>query len=135
MHGSGLDNSVFMHSGSVLVQLLPYKVEHRCTFASSARSVGVTYMEWQLQDESKTFLHWDLLEQADAEKLKRMTKRQIINAGQVQATSRETLMFWINQVRKQTIEIVEINSGYICKYLSSFLFINFVVLGYHCPIG
>ena len=29
--------------GSVMVQLLPYKVEHRCTFQGSAQSAGVVY--------------------------------------------------------------------------------------------
>eukprot|EP01041_Mallomonas_annulata_P000483 gene483-908_t len=50
IHGSALDNSVFLHPGSVLVQLLPYKVEHRVTFQSSAQQAGMVYMEWQLKD-------------------------------------------------------------------------------------
>ena len=50
IHGSALDNSVFLHKGSVMIQLLPYKVEHRVTFVSSAQSAGMVYMEWQLKD-------------------------------------------------------------------------------------
>jgi hypothetical protein len=99
IHGSALDNSVFLHQGSVMVQLLPYKVEHRCTFQSSAEQAGVHYMEWQLHDQSKAYFHWDLLEQANAEKLKHSSKESILRAGQIAADSRETLMFWINQVR------------------------------------
>ncbi|KAJ1432695.1 hypothetical protein B484DRAFT_24627 [Ochromonadaceae sp. CCMP2298] len=40
IHGSGLDNSVFLHKGAVLVQLLPYSVEHKCTFRASAERAG-----------------------------------------------------------------------------------------------
>ena len=46
MHGSGLDNAIFLHPGSVLVQLLPYKNDHRCTFPSTAEQAGVHYQEW-----------------------------------------------------------------------------------------
>ena len=51
IHGSALDNSVFLAKGSVMVQLLPYKVEHRVTFAASAVEAGMVYMEWQLKDK------------------------------------------------------------------------------------
>jgi capsular polysaccharide biosynthesis protein len=40
IHGSGLDNAVFLHKGAVLVQLLPYSVQHKCTFRSSAERAG-----------------------------------------------------------------------------------------------
>jgi len=43
MHGSGLDNAVFLHPGSVMVQLLPYKCDHRCTFPATAEQAGVHY--------------------------------------------------------------------------------------------
>eukprot|EP00607_Mallomonas_marina_P005301 CAMPEP_0182435360 /NCGR_PEP_ID=MMETSP1167-20130531/75301_1 /TAXON_ID=2988 /ORGANISM="Mallomonas Sp, Strain CCMP3275" /LENGTH=230 /DNA_ID=CAMNT_0024626341 /DNA_START=79 /DNA_END=768 /DNA_ORIENTATION=- len=97
IHGSALDNSVFLHKGSVMVQLLPYKVEHRVTFKSSAVAAGIRYMEWQLKDKTKAYFHWDLLDQADSNKLKRMSKDAILNAGQITADNRETVMFWINQ--------------------------------------
>jgi hypothetical protein len=35
VHGSALDNSVFLNKGSVMVQLLPYAVDHKITFESS----------------------------------------------------------------------------------------------------
>lgn len=35
--------SLFPHSGSVLVQLLPYSVNHKCSFQSTALAVGVRY--------------------------------------------------------------------------------------------
>jgi hypothetical protein len=98
IHGSALDNSVFLTRGSVMVQLLPYKVEHRVTFESSCTRAGMKYMEWQLKDQTKAYFHWDLLEQANTEKFQRQSKQQILAAGQVSADNRETTMFWINQV-------------------------------------
>ncbi len=47
---------------------------------------------------SKAYFHWDLLEQANAEKLKMRSKDQILEEGQIAADNRETVMFWINQV-------------------------------------
>lgn len=98
IHGSALDNSVFLHEGCVLVQLLPYSVEHRVTFESSATKAGVIYHEWQLKDTSKAVFHWDLMMQANGDKLKQFSKEDILKQGQSKADSRETLMFWINQV-------------------------------------
>jgi hypothetical protein len=71
MHGSGLDNVIFLHPGSVLLQLMPYKNDHRATFVSSTGKAGVVYKEWIATDRSKSFFHWDLLDQANGEKLKR----------------------------------------------------------------
>lgn len=97
IHGSALDNSVFLHPGSVMVQLLPYSVEHRVTFQSSAQSAGVIYQEWQLKDQSKAYFHWDLLAQANSQKLSSQSKEEILRQGQRGADNRETVMFWINQ--------------------------------------
>ena len=99
IHGSALDNAVFLHPGAVMVQLLPYKVEHRCTFRGTAEQAGVVYMEWQLKDASKAVFHWDLLAQANNNALDLMSKEQYLERGQAGADNRETLMFWINQVR------------------------------------
>lgn len=103
IHGSALDNSLFLHPGSSLVQLLPYSVEHRASFVSDAEQAGVHYLEWKLQDQSKAVFHWDLLEQANSMMMKRMTKEEILRAGQSRSNDRETLMFWINQVRASPI--------------------------------
>eukprot|EP01035_Chromulina_nebulosa_P022356 gene22356-28949_t len=80
-----------------MIQLLPYTVEHRVTFPGSANAAKVVYLEWQLKDRTKAVFHWDLLDQANSEKLKRYSKDEILSMGQSQADSRETLMFWINQ--------------------------------------
>jgi hypothetical protein len=71
MHGSGLDNVIFLHPGSVLLQLMPFKNEHRASFVSSAERARVVYKEWQATDSAKSFFHWDLFEQANKEKLER----------------------------------------------------------------
>lgn len=84
-------------TGSVLVQLLPYKVEHRVTFRATAVAAGVRYQEWQLQDPNLAVFHWDLLEQANAEVLRHISKEEYMSRGQKAADNRETLMFWINQ--------------------------------------
>jgi hypothetical protein len=71
MHGSGLDNVIFLHPGSVLLQLMPYKNEHRASFVTSTQRANVVYKEWQATDPSKSFFHWDLFAQANTEKLQR----------------------------------------------------------------
>lgn len=98
MHGSGLDNVIFLHPGSVLLQLMPYKNDHRASFVSSTERAGVIYKEWMATDRQKSYFHWDLFEQANKEKLERMGKDTILEGGGKMGDHRETLMFWINQV-------------------------------------
>lgn len=98
IHGSALDNSVFLHPESVIVQLLPFRVEHRVTFRATAEAAQVKYLEWQLQDQSLAVFHWDLLMQANQAVLAQMTQEEYLSRGQRGADNRETLMFWINQV-------------------------------------
>jgi hypothetical protein len=98
IHGSGLDNSVFLHPGSVLVQLFAYKLNHAITFPETARRAGVRYLDWHLEDVNKTIFHWDLFRDADAEKLARSNRQDLIAGGSAVAGSRELAMFWINQV-------------------------------------
>jgi hypothetical protein len=109
MHGSGLDNSVFLHPKSVLLQLLPYSVEFRASFESSASEAGVFYREWQLKDQTKTFFHWDLFEAANKEKLQGLGKEQLLKMGQRSADNRETIMFWINQVSQLLNPIISVD--------------------------
>jgi hypothetical protein len=52
-----------------------------------------------LQNSSKAVFHWDLLEQANKDKLALSSKEDVLKEGQRNADNRETLMFWINQVR------------------------------------
>lgn len=97
IHGSALDNVLFLHPGSVMIQLMPWKNTHTASFRENTRHSRVEYMEWSVPDQRHTFLHWDLFEQADKEKLERFGKKKILEGGQRRASSRETLMFWINQ--------------------------------------
>lgn len=111
IHGSGLDNVIFLHPGSVLLQLMPYKNEHRASFVTSTHRAKVVYKEWQATDPSLSSFHWDLYELANKEKLQRsspllpissflgrMGKNAILAGGSEMGDHRETLMFWINQV-------------------------------------
>lgn len=50
IHGSGLINSIFMHPGTALVQLMPFNVQSGASFfAGPAASTGVAYFEWCVQ--------------------------------------------------------------------------------------
>lgn len=73
MHGSGLDNVIFLHPGSVLLQLMPYSNHHRASFVESTKRAKVVYKEWSATDSSKSVFHWDLFEAANKEKLMRLT--------------------------------------------------------------
>lgn len=97
IHGSALDNSIFLHKGSVIVHLLPYKVEHRVSFPEIANQAGVVYLEWQSKNPSNSVFHWDLFRDNNKEKFETMSKEEILQQGQASADTRETTMFWINQ--------------------------------------
>jgi hypothetical protein len=98
MHGSGLDNSVFLRPKvTVLVQLMPYKNEFRASFIKSAQSAKVHYMEWQNHRRDGTVLHWDLFKDANTEAYNSLGKEGILRRGQAGFGNRETMMFWIQQ--------------------------------------
>lgn len=97
VHGSALDNVGFLSEGSVLVQLIPYKVKHRATFKGTAMKAHVKYMEWKATDQKLSVFHWDNLQESNPGKLEEYTRDEILEAGQDNASRRETLMFWINQ--------------------------------------
>lgn len=61
IHGSGLNNAILLPSDSVLVQLLPYKLNYKGSFQSVAQENGVHYIEWALEDASKSYFHWEFL--------------------------------------------------------------------------
>jgi capsular polysaccharide biosynthesis protein len=50
IHGSGLDNVVFLHPGSVMVQLMPFSNTHKALFVEHTLQAHVVYQEWTLQD-------------------------------------------------------------------------------------
>jgi len=93
IHGSGLNNAIFMHKGSVLVQLLPYKLNYKGAFQTNARRAGVEYVEWALQDASRSRFHWEFV-----------GKRELGHGGREAYLARgsptggaEVYTFWINQ--------------------------------------
>ena len=98
IHGSALDNSVFLHPNSVMIQLLAYKLDHTITFPDTARMAKVTYLDWHLNNASLSVFHWDLFKQANTEKFNSMTKERLLEIGSLGADDREINMFWINQV-------------------------------------
>jgi hypothetical protein len=61
-------------------------------------SFHLTHQEWTLKNTANAVFHWDLLDQANSDKLLSSSKEAILREGQSGADSRETLMFWINQV-------------------------------------
>ena len=72
IHGSGLDNVIFLHPQSVMLQLMPYSNQHRASFVDSTRRANVIYKEWNAKDREKSVFHWDLFEAANKEKLMRL---------------------------------------------------------------
>ena len=98
VHGSGLDNSVFMRADqTVLVQIMPFRNEFRASFANSASLSRVFYQEWAVKRESDTFMHWDLFKEMDSATYAQLGKQEIIKRGQKGFDNRMTTMFWINQ--------------------------------------
>eukprot|EP01031_Cornospumella_fuschlensis_P025247 gene25247-30489_t len=98
VHGSALDNAVFLPDRAVLVQLLPYKVRHRATFVKDTELANAVYMEWQATDPKLSVFHWDLLEEANPARYKDKPydKEEVLRLGDPMGGT-ETLMFWINQ--------------------------------------
>eukprot|EP01031_Cornospumella_fuschlensis_P025124 gene25124-30341_t len=98
VHGSALDNAVFLPDRAVLVQLLPYKVRHRATFVKDTELANAVYMEWQATDPKLSVFHWDLLEEANPAKYRDQPydKEEVLRLGDPMG-GMETLMFWINQ--------------------------------------
>jgi hypothetical protein len=98
IHGSGLDNSVFMRAEqTVLVQLMPYRNNFRASFPASTRISGVMYKEWHNNHENGTLMHWEFFKVANQEAYDRLGKEEIIRRGQEGFGNLETTMFWINQ--------------------------------------
>ena len=62
IHGSGLINSIFMHPGTALVQLMPYKVSSGSSFfAGPASGGGVSYFEWTNPKKENSVHHFHFL--------------------------------------------------------------------------
>jgi hypothetical protein len=93
MHGSGLINSIFMHPGTALVQLMPYKVASGGSFFQfPAEERGVHYFEWMNPNKDKSVFHWHFLGDDYA------TRRDdILSQGSGCCGQNIYFSFWINQ--------------------------------------
>lgn len=95
IHGSGLINSIFMHSGAALLQLMPYKVQSGASFfAGPAESHGVAYFEWTNMVRANTVPHWHFLGADHAN-----DREAFLECGSNCAGQDVYFSFSINQVR------------------------------------
>ncbi|KAJ8611988.1 hypothetical protein CTAYLR_004400 [Chrysophaeum taylorii] len=92
IHGSGLNNAIFLRRGSVLVQLLPYKLNYKGAFQSNAMRAGVEYKEWALKDPKLSRFHWEFLGERELR-----NGRDAYLAKGSPNSGPEVYTFWINQ--------------------------------------
>lgn len=93
MHGSGLINSIYMHPGSALLQLMPYKVSSGASFFEApASDGGVNYHEWTNKHVEKSVFHWHFLGADYAAR-----KDTILSQGSDCCGQSIYFSFWINQ--------------------------------------
>ena len=93
IHGSGLINSMYMHPGTALLQLMPYRVNSGASFFSTpAESHGISYFEWQNKHRENTVFHWHFLGEDWAGRKELILSKDSSCCGDVLYFS-----FWINQ--------------------------------------
>ena len=92
VHGSGLNNAIFMPEGACLIQLLPFGLKYKGSFQANAVAAGVEYREWKLEDSSLSRFHWEFL----GEKELRHGKQAVLDRGSPSGGA-EVYTFWINQ--------------------------------------
>ena len=92
VHGSGLNNAIFLPKGACLVQLLPFGLNYRGAFEANARKAGVAYKEWRALDRSRSVFHWEFL---GARELHR-GKDAVLDRGSPHG-GEQVYTFWINQ--------------------------------------
>lgn len=92
IHGSGLNNAIFLPRGSLLLQILPYKLNYKGAFAANARHAGIEYREYALPDPNLAVFHWEFLGDKELKK----GKEAILQRGSPTSGS-EVYTFWINQ--------------------------------------
>lgn len=124
VHGSGLNNVMFLPAGAALVQLLPFGLGYKSDFQAHAEHCGVAYYEWQAQTHSspelfvppevpsssgsaaensnlpQSVVHWDLLPKSEAPVVAAAggPAGYLARGGTPGAVSDAALFtFWINQ--------------------------------------
>ncbi|CAI7760391.1 unnamed protein product [Closterium sp. NIES-54] len=99
VHGSGLLNSMFLHPGSVLVQIVPYNTTGADRFYEpQVRQAGGSYMEVRVMNRSDSVFHWHLAEDHGSKVGTAEEREQFLQQGpDVQRASDVFFSFWVNQ--------------------------------------
>ena len=101
VHGSGLNNALFMRRGAALVQLLPWNLGRRYkgAFAGVASGAGVSYLEYELPEhENASAFHWEYVARSELAKpggRAAFLARRRREPGAI--SNQELYTFWINQ--------------------------------------
>ncbi|GJP79715.1 hypothetical protein CLOP_g9916 [Closterium sp. NIES-67] len=99
VHGSGLLNSMFLHPGSVLVQIVPYNATGADRFYEpQVRQAGGSYMEVRVTNRSDSVFHWHLAEDHGSKVGTAEERERFLQQGpDVQRASDVFFSFWVNQ--------------------------------------
>ncbi|CAI5954047.1 unnamed protein product [Closterium sp. NIES-64] len=99
VHGSGLLNSMFLHPGSVLMQIVPYNTTGADRFYEpQVRQAGGSYMEVRVTNRSDSVFHWHLAEDHGSKVGTAEEREQFLQQGpDVQRASDVFFSFWVNQ--------------------------------------
>src|SRR3546814_653269 len=96
VHGSGLNNALFMQRNTVILQILTYHLNYKGAFASVARENHVSYLEMAHTNQSQSLFHWEFVGQPEI-RAAGGTKEKYLAKGSPAGPSMETYTFWINQ--------------------------------------
>ena len=95
MHGSGLQNAMFLTPGHVVAQLIPYKTPGAASFFKAGP--GGTYMQWQNTNRCNAVFHWHFLGKAEIGGRSEAEKERFIAKGCHGCLQVNFFTFWINQ--------------------------------------
>ena len=92
VHGSGLNNALYLRPGAAVLQIVPFGLRYRGDFEGIATRNGVSYGELVLEDRRRSVFHWEFL---DPERLV-AGRAAVLDAGSPPG-GREVYAFWVNQ--------------------------------------
>jgi hypothetical protein len=92
VHGSGLNNALFLREGACVLQVVPFGLRYRGDFEAIAARNHVEYRELVLADRTRSVFHWEFLDPV------RLVagKAAVLDAGSPTG-GREVYSFWVNQ--------------------------------------
>jgi hypothetical protein len=96
VHGSGLNNALFMQRNTVILQILTYNLKYKGAFAQVARENHVAYLEMAHSNVNTSLFHWEFVGEREL-KAAGGTKQAYLAKGSPAGPSQETYTFWINQ--------------------------------------